>query len=80
MTTAHPSKAPGNLAVWTEDSAWTVWAATRAPAPQDSLENTVRGISTSAFQRPVMLLAASTVCSWLTITSVAVALDTQVRL
>lgn len=58
---------------------WTVWAVTRAPARQDSLENTVKGISMNACLGPATPLAASTVCSWSTITCAAVASDTRVQ-
>lgn len=71
--------APGSLAVGTEASVWTEWAATHAPAPQGSLENTVRGISMNACPGPATPPAAWTVCSWTMITSVAVALDLQVN-
>lgn len=57
---------------------WTAWAATRAPAPRGSLENTARGISMNACRDPATPPAASTACSWSTTTSAAVALDTRV--
>lgn len=56
-----------------------VWAITHAPALQDLLDNTVKGMSTNACLGPVMLQAASTVCRWSTIISAAVALVTQVH-
>lgn len=56
-----------------------VWVVIHAPALQDSLENTVRGISMNAYLDPATPLVASTACSWSMITSVTVALDTQVH-
>lgn len=52
-------------------------ADTLALALRDSLESTVKEISMSVCLSPVMRLAAWTVCSLTTITSVAVVLVTQ---
>lgn len=76
--TVHLSLAPGNLAVGMEDSVWTASVDTHVPALQDSLESTVREISTNVCLGPAKLLGASTVCSWSTTTSASVALDTRV--
>lgn len=75
----RPSLAPLNLAVGTEDSVWTRWAVTNAPALKDSKANTVREMSTNAILSPATLPAASTACSSSTITSVAVDSDTRVH-
>lgn len=77
--TVPQRKAPGNPAVLMEDSVWTVLAATRALALQDSLENTAREIWMSASLGPATPQEAWTVCSWSTITSAAAALDTLVH-
>lgn len=55
------------------------WAVIHAPALQDSLENTVRGILMNACLGLAMPPAALTVCNWSMTTSVAVASDTQVQ-